>query len=116
MRAHFENEAKFSIMNLTAEQKKFYRGISHHLNPVVTVAGNGLTDTVLAEIDRALEDHELIKVKVSVGDRDLRAEVIKQICTATRATLVFTIGNVALLLRKARKPNAKLSNLVRFKN
>ena len=103
-------------MNLTTEQKKIYRGIGHHLNPVVTIASNGLTEAVLTEVDRALEDHELIKVKVSVGDRVLRAQVIEQMCSDTRATLVQTIGNIALILRRAKKPNTKLSNLSRFKN
>ena len=48
------------------------RAIGHKLKPVVTVAGNGLSDAVRLELDRALEDHELIKVKLAVGDRSAR--------------------------------------------
>jgi len=47
-------------MQLTQERKKALKAIGHKLNPVVTVAGNGLTENVILEIDRALEDHELI--------------------------------------------------------
>lgn len=48
-------------MTLTQEQKKQFKSIGHHLKPIVTVADNGLTEGVLAELDRALHDHELIK-------------------------------------------------------
>ena len=101
---------------LTQDQKKRFRAIGHQLKPIVTVAGNGLTEGVIAEVDRALEDHELIKVKVSVGDRQIRAQAIEELCQQTKATMVQTIGNMALLLRRAKQPNAKLSNLQRFKD
>ncbi len=50
---------------MDSKLKKRLKGLGHDLHPVVTVAGNGLTKTVLAELSRALEDHELIKVKVA---------------------------------------------------
>jgi RNA-binding protein len=98
-------------MKLSNEEKKHYRSIGHDLNPVVTIAGNGLSEGVLTEIDRALNDHELIKVKVAVGDRETRAAVISELCEVTQATDVQQIGKVVLLLREAKKPNAKLSNI-----
>ncbi len=98
-------------MSLSNEQKKNYRSIGHSLNPIVTIAGNGLTDNVLAEINRALDDHELIKIKVVVADRDARVQVIQDICKRTKAVDVQQIGKVALLLREAKKPNTKLSNI-----
>ena len=101
-------------MSLNQEQKKRYRAIGHHLNPLVTVAEKGLAETVLAEIERALNDHELIKVKVNVADRARKTALIDEICAETGATLVQSIGRVALLLRRADKPNPKLSNLVRY--
>ena len=55
-------------MNLSQSQKKQFRSIGHSLHPLVTVATKGLSETVMAEINRALFDHELIKVKFSVGD------------------------------------------------
>ncbi|WP_410961553.1 YhbY family RNA-binding protein, partial [Salmonella sp. SAL4457] len=52
-------------MALTQEQKKQFKSIGHHLKPVLIVAENGLTEGVLAELERALNDHELIKVKLA---------------------------------------------------
>jgi len=101
-------------MSLKQEQKKRYRTIGHQLNPVVTVGDNGLSATVTAEIDRALNDHELIKVKVVTEDRENKKAIIAEIVKVTGATLVQTIGHMALLVRKVDKPNPKLSNLKRF--
>ncbi len=100
-------------MALSTDRKKALRTIGHKLNPIVTVAGNGLTENVLMEINRALEDHELIKVKYSVGDRELKQELIEQTLQSCRATLVQSIGNIALLLRAAKEPDPKKSNLLR---
>lgn len=100
-------------MSLNQEQKKRYRAIGHDLKPLVTVADRGLSASVLAEIDRALGDHELIKIKVNVADRDHKTALIDQACDQLGATLVQSIGRVALLLRRAQAPNPKLSNLAR---
>ncbi|MDP1755873.1 MAG: YhbY family RNA-binding protein, partial [Pseudohongiella sp.] len=58
----------------------------------------------------------LIKVKIVVGDRDLRKEVAAEICEQTRSTLVQSIGNIVVLFRAARQPDPKLSNILRNKN
>lgn len=100
-------------MTLTAAQKKQYRAIAHNLNPIVTVGDNGLTEGLLNELNRALDDHELIKVKVAIGDRNDRAEIITELCNETNAILIQTIGKIAVVLRKAKQPNPKLSNLLR---
>ncbi|WOX04702.1 ribosome assembly RNA-binding protein YhbY [Microbulbifer pacificus] len=100
-------------MPLTADRKKALRTIGHNLKPVVTVAENGLTEGVAAELNRALDDHELIKVKLAVNDREVRRELIAELCQQSGAELVQEIGKIALIFRKAEKPNAKLSNLLR---
>ena len=92
---------------------KQLRAIGHKLKPVVTVAGNGLTDTVVAELERALTDHELIKVKLAVGSREARAAVAGEICNRTGAELIQRIGNVAIILRRTAQPDPRLSNLIR---
>lgn len=94
--------------------KKQFRAIGHHLKPVVTIAGAGLTENVLAEINRALSDHELIKIKIAVDDRKTRLELVGTACKETQSETVQTIGKVALILRKNSKPNPKTSNLVRY--
>ncbi len=100
-------------MKITPEQRKHFRTIGHGLKPVVTVAGNGLTEAVLQEIDRALNDHELLKVKLAIADRELRKQVAAELCQQSKCELIQEIGKIALIFRKAEKPNIKLSNLSR---
>ncbi len=100
-------------MTLTTAQKKQYRAIAHSLNPVIIVGDKGISEGLLQELNRALDDHELIKVKVAIGDRDDRTQVINELCQQVNATLVQVIGKIAVILRKADKPNPKLSNLLR---
>ena len=95
------------------QDTKQLRAIGHKLKPVVTVAGNGLTEPVYAELERALGDHELIKVKLAVGSREDRAAVTKEICDRTGAQLVQSIGNVVVILRRTAAPDPRLSNLIR---
>lgn len=102
-------------MPLTQEQKKQYKSIGHHLKPVLTVADNGLTEGVLAELERALGDHELIKIKVNILDRESRLEAIAELCKAGKAELVQVIGKMALLYRRNVNVNKQLSNIHRFK-
>lgn len=92
------------------------RAIGHHLKPVVTIAGNGLSDNVHAELERALNDHELIKVRVSVGDREVRDALLDDLVAAHGAELVQRTGNIALLLRRTAEPDPKKSNLLRQLN
>ncbi|WP_028293940.1 YhbY family RNA-binding protein [Oceanobacter kriegii] len=101
-------------MPLSNDEKKAYRSIGHKLNPIVTVASNGLTEAVLDELNRALDDHELIKIKIAVGDRELKKEAVEDVVESTGAILVQQIGNTALLLRRNPKAKANLSNLQRF--
>lgn len=98
---------------ISQTERKRFRAIAHKLKPVVTVAGNGLSEGVLAELQRALTDHELIKVKLHVGDRWERKEIIGSICETTKCELIAAIGNVAVLYRKAEKPDRALSNVLR---
>lgn len=101
-------------MALPKEKIKAFRGIGHNLNPVVTISENGITEGVQLELERALNDHELIKVKVSCGDREQKQELIKEMVSSCNCELVQTIGKVALVYRKAKEQNQKLSNIVRF--
>jgi RNA-binding protein len=98
-------------MSLSQERKKALKSIGHKLNPVVTVAGNGLSENVLIEINRALEDHELIKVKYTVGDRELKQALLVETEKKTRSELVQSIGNIGLFFRAAKQPDPKKTNL-----
>ena len=93
---------------LTATQTRFLRGQAHDLKAVLQVGGKGVTDALVAEIDGALEHHELIKVKVSGEDRDARDAMIGQIAERTGAALVQRIGHTAILYR----PNPEKRQIV----
>ena len=95
------------------QDEKHLRAIGHKLKPVVMVAAKGLTDGVIAEIERALSDHELIKVKLAVGGKDAREAVAEDICARTGAELVQSTGGMLLLLRRTAQPDPRLSNLLR---
>ena len=92
---------------------KQLRAIGHKLKPVVTIAGKGLSENVVTEIDRALADHEFIKIKLAVGGRDARMTICEDLCARTGCELVQSVGNIILVLRRADKPDPKLSNLIR---
>ena len=92
---------------LTNQQRRWLKKQSHHLKPVVQLGQAGLSDAVLAEIENALDHHELIKVRVNGGDRDQRAAEVDGIAARTGAKLVQRIGHVAVYFRanpKRREP------------
>ena len=86
-------------MTLSESQKKYLRGLGHALKPVVMIGDAGLTEGVRAEFESSLEHHELIKVRVKVGDRNERDRIIMALCARGNAELVQRIGNMALLFR-----------------
>jgi RNA-binding protein len=98
---------------ITQKDKKRYRAIGHHLKPVVTLAGNGLSENVSNEITRALTDHELIKIKVLAADREERNTLITQILETQQAIEIQKIGHIVLIYKAAAKPNPALSNILR---
>lgn len=79
---------------------------------MVLLGEAGLSDGVISETDRALTDHELIKVRIS-SDRDERASQQQQLEERCNAEAVQCIGRTLVLFRKNPKPNPKLSNLSR---
>lgn len=100
-------------MALSQEQKKQFKSIGHHLKPVLTIADNGLSEGVMAELERALSDHELIKIQLRVAERGDRHALVEELCRSARCELVQSIGKVALVYRKNPKPNRHLSNILR---
>jgi RNA-binding protein len=94
-------------MSLSEKQKRHLKKLAHTLKPVVMVGQNGVTDGVLAETMIALRDHELIKLRVSAGDREERDEMIGRVAGHTEAELVQRIGNVAVFYKanpKKKRP------------
>jgi RNA-binding protein len=100
-------------MSVSADRKKSLRTIGHKLNPIVTIASNGLSEGVLLELNRALDDHELIKVKLGIAERDERKALVAEIVALPNIELIQEIGKVIILYRANKKANPKLSNLHR---
>ncbi len=98
---------------MRAMDKRQMRAIGHRLKPVVILGSAGLSEGVLGELNRALNDHELIKIKVAGDDRDLRSQLIQEAASQCAAEVVQSIGKTALLLRRNSRPNPKTSNLIR---
>lgn len=95
-------------MSITDKQRRWLRQQVHHLKPVVTLGQAGLSEAVLAEIELALDHHELIKVRISSAEREERDAVVQAIAARTGADLIQRIGNVASYFRANPRKKASL--------
>ncbi|MFK7852789.1 MAG: ribosome assembly RNA-binding protein YhbY [Granulosicoccus sp.] len=82
---------------------KYLRSLAHALKPVVRLGQHGLTDAVVKELDGALSHHELVKIKLSVSEREARLVQLDAICKAVDASCVQQIGHTATLFRRNQK-------------
>jgi RNA-binding protein len=94
-------------MQLSDRQRRFLRGRAHPLKPVIQLGTAGLTEAVALETDRALHDHELIKVRARASERRERQALFAALAARTGSALVDQIGHVAVLYR-ARPGIAKI--------
>lgn len=78
--------------------KKKLRAEAHGLKPVIMIGQSGYTPAVLAELELALNSHELIKVRIR-ADREVRKSIMEKICADTGSELIQTIGQIAVLYR-----------------
>ena len=85
--------------NLSNVKKKLLRTKAHSLKPSVMIGQNGLTDTVLAEIDSALNAHDLIKIRIRGVDKNKRTEMCEQIEQQLNAEVADQIGSITVLYR-----------------
>jgi RNA-binding protein len=90
-------------MALTDKQKKHLRTLAHKLEPVVLVGNAGVTPELMAELGHMLEHHELIKVRVRAGQREMRDLAIADLTSQSGAELVSRIGNIAVLYRRRQQ-------------
>lgn len=88
------------MKELKGSQKKYLRGLAHNLNPAAFVGQKGLTDTLIGEIDKALEASELVKVKFNdYKEKDQKKNLTKEISDVTRSHVAGMIGHVIILYR-----------------
>ena len=83
---------------MNAANKKKLRAEAHTLKPVVMIGQSGLTAGVLAELDQALNIHELLKVRIR-AERDERKLITEKICADSGAELIQSIGQIAVIYR-----------------
>jgi RNA-binding protein len=87
-------------MPLNTAQRTHLRRLGHALEPVVLVGQNGISPNLVAELERALNDHELVKVRARVGDRKLRDGILDDLARSTGAEIIQRVGQVALYYRR----------------
>jgi RNA-binding protein len=90
-------------MTLSEKQKKHLRRLGHPLHPLVMLGNAGLTTGVVKELDRALADHELVKVSARVGERSARDAALDDLAKQTSSEIVQRIGNVGLFYRRGTR-------------
>lgn len=95
-------------MSLTNKQKQFLKSKAHDLKPVILLGANGLTEGVVAEIDNALNFHELIKIKVPGEDREQKVLIMDAIIRETKAEKVQVIGKILVLYRQSEEKKIQL--------
>ena len=89
------------MKELKGSQKKYLRGLAHNLNPAAFIGQKGITDTLIEEIDQALEATKLIKVKFNdYKEKDQKSSLTEEIAKATKSHIAGMIGHVVILYRQ----------------
>jgi RNA-binding protein len=94
---------------LTGKQRRHLRSLGHPLEPVVQIGKNGITDGVIAAVDEALEQHELVKVRIGTECPEDRHEVAERLGPATKSEVAQLLGRTILVYRRhPKEPKIKL--------
>jgi len=94
------------MVSLDSRQRKRLRGLAHALEPVVQVGREGISEALVAQVDRALDHHELIKVRFLAGKEEKAAHVAA-LCERLGASAAGTVGHVAILYRQQSDPEKR---------
>lgn len=98
-------------MALTGKQKNYLRGIAHNLNPVVMVGSKGLSDAVMEEVELALSQHELIKIKLPSDRKSEKVSLLAQITGKSNSEPVQLIGRIGVVYRANTEPKIALPSI-----
>ena len=98
-------------MAMDSKATKKLKKLAHHLKPIISIGERGVSSGVLAEIDRGLSDHELIKIKLHSNRRSERATITEELVKSCSANLVQKIGKTIVLYKKNPDAKIKLSNI-----
>ena len=99
-------------MEMNTKQIKHLKSLGHKLKPIVTIGQHGMKESINNELEIALDYHQLVKLKVNVGDRDARDALVQQILDTHKVLLIQRVGNVALLYRKNKDKPSVFDTLV----
>ena len=98
-------------MNLKKKQIQYLKGVAHSLKPIVLLGNNGLTEAVVAEIDYALNHHELIKVKIPTDDKEKKGLIVEAICRETKSTKIQVIGKTLIIYRQSEEHKIRIPKI-----
>lgn len=98
-------------MTLTGKQKNYLRGIAHNLNPIVMIGAKGLTDAVMNEVELALSQHELVKIKLPTNSKAEKVALLAQITGNSSSEPVQIIGRVGVIYRPNKEPKIILPSI-----
>lgn len=92
---------------LNGKQRGYLRGLAHGLNPIVQIGKNGLTESVLKQIDEALSKHELIKIKF-IDFKDEKKEIAAEIEKKLNCEMCGSIGHIFVFFRQNKDPEKRV--------
>jgi RNA-binding protein len=98
-------------MNLNKKQIQYLKGVAHSLKPIVLLGNNGLTEAVVAEIDFALNHHELIKVKIPTDNKETKGLIVEAICRETNSTKIQVIGKTLIIYRQSEEHKIRIPKI-----
>jgi RNA-binding protein len=103
------------MLEITTKQRRELTARAHEINPIVIIGKVGLSTNVIQEIDQGLLSHELIKIRVMIGERETRETLLEQICQQLNAAPVKHIGKIFVLYRPKPDEDQKTSGSSTFK-
>ena len=93
-------------MSLSNKQKKFLKGVAHHMRPLVQVGKNGCTESLVKELDNVISSHELVKVKIMSDDQQDFKTLADELEKAINAEMIHKVGHTALFFRQKDEDSA----------
>lgn len=100
------SKSNSSMKNLTSRQRKELRALAHHLDSIIKIGKQGVTESLLKAVNTALDDHELIKIKF-IDHKDEKKELVPQVSEKCGAETVGVVGNIAIIYRENKDPEKR---------
>ncbi len=105
---HIMTSGGIKIMELSKKQIQTLKGLAHKLEPVVSIGKNGITESLLQQVEDNLKASELIKVKVHTDSREDLFDYSESVASKSKAFLVQVIGKMIVLYRESEKKKISL--------